>query len=85
MVRSYMSGILQLNFQQASLLIADMVQAIGAVLSLKWAHAGKVEVGTFCTAQGRQSDFLSMFLFRHPFIQEPSKLLEKQALLFQLR
>lgn len=37
---------------KASLLIADIVQAIGAVLSLKWIKSGKVEVGPFCTSQG---------------------------------
>lgn len=32
--------------------MADVVQAVGAVLSLKWIQSGKVEVGTFCTVQG---------------------------------
>jgi len=36
----------------ASLFFADILQAIGAVLSLKWVIAGKVEVGHFCVAQG---------------------------------
>jgi len=62
-----------------------MMQAIGVILDLKWAQSGKVEVGTLCTAQGRHSEFLSMFLFRNLFIQGPSKLLGQQPLLFPPR
>jgi len=36
----------------ASLFLADIVQAIGAILSLKWLQTGKVETGAFCNAQG---------------------------------
>ncbi|KAJ6629520.1 hypothetical protein B0H10DRAFT_1776278 [Mycena sp. CBHHK59/15] len=35
-----------------SLFVADLIQAIGAVMDARWVHAGKVEVGAFCTAQG---------------------------------
>ena len=45
---------------QASLLVADVVQAVGAVMNLKWVQAGKVEVGPYCTAQGQHLECLSM-------------------------
>jgi len=35
-----------------SLFSADVLQAIGAVMSIKWIQDGKVEVGEFCNAQG---------------------------------
>lgn len=35
-----------------SLFVADLIQAIGAVMDVRWVHSGKVEVGAFCTAQG---------------------------------
>jgi hypothetical protein len=35
-----------------SLFSADVLQAIGAVMSIKWIQDGKVEVGGFCSAQG---------------------------------
>ncbi|KAJ7693375.1 hypothetical protein B0H17DRAFT_1059942 [Mycena rosella] len=35
-----------------SLFVADLIQAIGAVMDVHWVHNGKVEVGSFCTAQG---------------------------------
>ncbi|KAF7357718.1 hypothetical protein MVEN_00817700 [Mycena venus] len=35
-----------------SLFVADLVQALGAVMDVHWVHAGKVEVGVYCTAQG---------------------------------
>ncbi|KAJ7497678.1 hypothetical protein FB451DRAFT_1018379, partial [Mycena latifolia] len=35
-----------------SLFVADMLQAIGAVMDVHWVHRGKVVVGPFCTAQG---------------------------------
>lgn len=35
-----------------SLFVADLIQAIGAVMDVHWVHSGKVEVGGFCTAQG---------------------------------
>jgi len=35
-----------------SLFSADVLQAIGAVMSIKWIQDGKVEVGGFCRAQG---------------------------------
>ena len=44
-----------LNFTQLSLFIADLLQAIGSVMDLKWVGSGHLEVGEFCSAQG---DFL---------------------------
>lgn len=35
-----------------SLFTADVLQAIGAVMSIKWIHEGKVHVGEFCNSQG---------------------------------
>ncbi|TFK44243.1 hypothetical protein BDQ12DRAFT_7840 [Crucibulum laeve] len=35
-----------------SLFCADIIQAIGAVMDIKWINDGKVEIGGFCTAQG---------------------------------
>jgi hypothetical protein len=35
-----------------SLFVADLVQAIGAVMDVRWVHSGRVEAGAFCTAQG---------------------------------
>ncbi|KAL0956613.1 hypothetical protein HGRIS_002749 [Hohenbuehelia grisea] len=35
-----------------SLFSADLVQALGAVMDIKWINDGKVETGQFCTAQG---------------------------------
>ncbi|KAJ7745447.1 hypothetical protein DFH07DRAFT_748882 [Mycena maculata] len=35
-----------------SLFIADLIQAIGAVMDIRWVHSGRVEIGAFCTAQG---------------------------------
>ncbi|KAF9467367.1 hypothetical protein BDZ94DRAFT_1249167 [Collybia nuda] len=35
-----------------SLFVADFVQALGAVMDIKWIRDGKVEIGAFCTAQG---------------------------------
>ncbi|KAJ7736825.1 hypothetical protein B0H16DRAFT_1572738 [Mycena metata] len=35
-----------------SLFAADLVQAVGAVMDIKWVHSGVVAVGPFCTAQG---------------------------------
>jgi len=40
-----------------SLFSADVLQAIGAVMSIKWIHDGKVEVGGFCSAQGIVQQF----------------------------
>jgi len=37
---------------QLSLLLADVLQAIGGILSVKWIYDGKVVVGSFCNAQG---------------------------------
>jgi hypothetical protein len=34
------------------LFFADLVQALGAVMDVKWVNDGKVEIGNFCTAQG---------------------------------
>ena len=41
-------------FLQLSLFAADLLQAIGAALDVKWVHQGFVQVGGFCTAQGMQ-------------------------------
>ncbi|KAJ7451761.1 hypothetical protein B0H11DRAFT_2075009 [Mycena galericulata] len=35
-----------------SLFVADLIQAIGAVMDLHWVHSGRVDIGAFCTAQG---------------------------------
>ncbi|KAJ3517235.1 hypothetical protein NLJ89_g633 [Agrocybe chaxingu] len=35
-----------------SLFLADILQAIGAVMDIKWIQEGKVEAGGFCDAQG---------------------------------
>ncbi|KAJ7320898.1 hypothetical protein DFH08DRAFT_789112 [Mycena albidolilacea] len=35
-----------------SLFFADLVQAIGAVMDVHWVHAGKVQAGSYCSAQG---------------------------------
>ncbi|KDR79579.1 hypothetical protein GALMADRAFT_137377 [Galerina marginata CBS 339.88] len=35
-----------------SLFSADLLQAIGGVMNLKWINDGKVQVGDFCSAQG---------------------------------
>jgi hypothetical protein len=37
---------------QLSLLIADLVQAVGTIMDIRWIHKGIVRVGGFCTAQG---------------------------------
>ena len=37
---------------QLSVFAADFIQAVGAVMDIRWANKGLVEVGTFCTAQG---------------------------------
>ncbi|KAF8199813.1 hypothetical protein K438DRAFT_1582944, partial [Mycena galopus ATCC 62051] len=35
-----------------SLFVADLVQAVGAVMDVRWVHAGKVQAGVYCSAQG---------------------------------
>ncbi|KAJ8520458.1 hypothetical protein ONZ45_g2702 [Pleurotus djamor] len=35
-----------------SLFSADLVQALGAIMDVKWIQDGKVEIGSFCSAQG---------------------------------
>jgi len=35
-----------------SLFFADVIQAIGGVMGIKWVVDGKVQVGSYCTAQG---------------------------------
>ena len=37
---------------QLSLCIADVLQALGAALDVRWVHEGIVKVGSFCRAQG---------------------------------
>ena len=41
------------SWQQLSLFFADTLQAIGGALNTRWISEGKVELGTFCDAQGR--------------------------------
>jgi len=43
---------------QLSLFIADALQAIGAVMNIKWVGTGQVKSGRFCSAQG---EFLFAF------------------------
>jgi hypothetical protein len=38
---------------QLSLFIADLIQALGAIVNVKWLNEGKVFVGPLCNAQGR--------------------------------
>ena len=38
--------------RQLSLILADSVQAVGALMNVRWVHSGVVEIGTFCTIQG---------------------------------
>jgi hypothetical protein len=38
---------------QLSLFIADLIQALGAIVNVKWLNEGKVFVGPLCSAQGR--------------------------------
>ncbi|KAF7376476.1 hypothetical protein MSAN_00063300 [Mycena sanguinolenta] len=35
-----------------SLFVADLVQAMGAVMDIRWVNDGKVQVGVYCSAQG---------------------------------
>jgi hypothetical protein len=35
-----------------SLFVFDLLQAIGGVLNIRWAHNGIVTTGYYCTAQG---------------------------------
>ena len=37
---------------QLSLFVYDVLQAIGGILDVRWAHDGIVTVGHYCTAQG---------------------------------
>ncbi|KII92419.1 hypothetical protein PLICRDRAFT_89020 [Plicaturopsis crispa FD-325 SS-3] len=41
-----------MDLYMLSLFASDLIQAMGTVLDVKWAHAGKLENGSFCTAQG---------------------------------
>ena len=38
--------------RQFSLFIFDILQAIGGILNIRWAHSGIVTAGPYCTAQG---------------------------------
>ncbi|KZT30679.1 hypothetical protein NEOLEDRAFT_1186492 [Neolentinus lepideus HHB14362 ss-1] len=40
------------HFYFLSLLISDLIQAIGGIMDIRWIVKAKVEVGPFCTAQG---------------------------------
>ena len=44
---------------QFSLICADIVQALGMILNLKWIVEGKVEIGGFCNAQGEYQPIFS--------------------------
>jgi hypothetical protein len=44
------------QMMQFSLFSADLLQGIGAVMDIRWVNEGKVEVGQFCSAQGRTVD-----------------------------
>lgn len=35
-----------------SLFVADLVQAFGALMDVKWVHDDIIRVGPYCTAQG---------------------------------
>ncbi|KAH9048658.1 hypothetical protein EDB83DRAFT_2632661 [Lactarius deliciosus] len=49
----YMLGLsLILATSQLSLFSYDIVQAIGGILNVRWAHDGVVTTGPYCTAQG---------------------------------
>jgi hypothetical protein len=52
------------DITQFSLFTADVLQAIGSVMSIKWVHEGKVEVGKFCNAQGQLGLTYCRFLLR---------------------
>jgi hypothetical protein len=40
--------------------LGDAIQALGAIVgNIKWVNEGKVDVGAYCTAQGK-SHFVSM-------------------------
>lgn len=39
--------------------MADLVQAVGTVLDIKWIHEGTVRSGTFCTTQGMLPQFMT--------------------------
>lgn len=39
-------------YLQLSLFVADLLQAIGAALDVRWVQTGSVQTGGFCTAQG---------------------------------
>ena len=38
--------------RQFSLFVFDILQALGGILNIRWAHTGIVKAGPFCTAQG---------------------------------
>ncbi|KAF8893529.1 hypothetical protein BD779DRAFT_1506741 [Infundibulicybe gibba] len=40
-----------------SLFSADFIQAVGAVMDVKWINDGKVQIGGYCTAQGVVQQF----------------------------
>jgi hypothetical protein len=37
---------------QLSLFVYDIIQAVGGILNIRWAHDGIVTTGPYCTAQG---------------------------------
>lgn len=37
---------------QLSLFEYDLLQAVGGILNIRWAHDGVVTTGPYCTAQG---------------------------------
>jgi hypothetical protein len=42
----------KLNSGKFSLFMADLIQAGGMAMDAKWVNDGKVQTGTYCTAQG---------------------------------
>ena len=51
-VFSWLRRILTLSASQLSIFIFDILQAIGGILNVRWAHDGIVRTGPYCTAQG---------------------------------
>ena len=41
-----------LAVSQLSLFVYDLLQSVGGILSIRWAHDGMVTSGPYCTAQG---------------------------------
>ena len=48
---------------QISLFIAHFILALGMIMDSKWVHEGKVQVGTYCTTQGRLRFLFTLKMF----------------------